>query len=68
MLMLFIQTSWKNFYFAMLDLKTLPDRSQCKKVKYEQNQKFSAGNLKKNKHFKRFKKCSLNGSVGFQRY
>lgn len=38
-LMLFLQTSWKNFYFAMLDLKTLPDRSQCKKVKYEQDKK-----------------------------
>lgn len=48
-LMLFLQTGWKNFYFAMLDLKTLPDRSQCKKVKYERDKNFSTANLKKKK-------------------
>lgn len=53
MLMLFVQTGWKNFYFAMLDLKTLPDRSQCKQVKYEQNQKISAGNLEKKQTFEK---------------
>lgn len=57
MLMQFLQTSLKNFYFAMLDLKTLPDRSQFKKVKNEQDKKFSAGSLKKKK--KTFKKKGL---------